>query len=269
MQSSESSGSTRASLAVPNMPAPARWTVRGGWLYFLQLVSLGWFFGGALVVSAVAPVICWLGGRETGARRLAALFRGYVVWLERAGLFEVRYEGIERLVDLRGAIVAANHPGLLDAVFLIGRIPRAFCIMRASLMRTRAFAGAARWAGYVTNDQGAESIRQCQAKLEAGDNLLIFPEGTRTRLGARGVNGFKSGFALTSVLTGAPIYPVIIERSGSYLGKETGLLEPAEIPIRMSIRVGEAFHPREGETAKELSRRLEDYFREQLVVGRP
>ncbi len=267
MQSSESSRSTRASLVVPGSRSRARWTVRGGCFYLVQLVCLGGFFGGAMVVSAVAPVVCLLGGREVGGRWLAGLFRGFVGLMRGTGFFEVRYSGTERLLDLRGAIVAANHPGLLDAIFLVGKIPRAFCIMRASLMRTWSFAGAARWAGYVTNDRGAGSIRQCQAKLKAGHNLLIFPEGTRTRAAARGVNSFKSGFALTSVLTGAPIYPVIIERSGKYLGKETGLLEPAEVPIRMSIRVGEVFRPREGETAKELSRRLEEYFREQLTIG--
>lgn len=268
MQSSESSGSTRASLAERSVPLGGEWTVRATWWYSLQLASLGAFFAGAIAVSAVATVLCAFGARATGGRRLAALFRGFVGLLGRVGLVEVRYSGIERLADLRGVIVAANHPGLLDAIFLIGRIPRAFCIMRAGLMRKRAFAGAARWAGYVTNDQGAGSIRQCLAKLEAGDNLLIFPEGTRTRAGSRGVNAFKGGFALTSVLAGVPIYPVIIERSGGYLGKEMGLLEPAEVPMRVSIRVGEAFRPQEGEKAKELSRRLEHYFREQLVAGR-
>ncbi len=268
MQSSDSPSSTRASLAERTESSTRGWTARGVGLYVLQLVSLGAFFGGAFVVSAIATVLCWFGWRAAGGRWLAALFRGYVGLLEAAGLFEIRYSGIERLADLRGAIVAANHPGLLDAVFLIGRIPRTLCIMRASLMRDKAFGGAARWAGYVTNDRGVDLIRQCREKLAAGDNLLIFPEGTRTRAGARGVNAFKGGFALTSVLTGAPIYPVIIERTGQYLGKEMGLFDPAEVPLRMSIRVGEEFRPREDERAKELSRRLEDYFREQLMVGR-
>ncbi|MGC1481295.1 MAG: lysophospholipid acyltransferase family protein [Chthoniobacterales bacterium] len=188
-------------------------------------------------------------------------------WLALTRQVVVRYEGIDKLQNLRGTIVAANHPGLLDAVFLIGRLPRAFCIMRASLMRNIAVSGGARWAGYVTNDRGAGLIRQCKRKLEAGDNLLIFPEGTRTRAGARGVNAFKSGFALTSVRTGAPIHTVIIERSGAYLGKGTGLMEPAEIPIRMSIRVGRVFVPQPNEPPKELSRRLEDYFRAELEPG--
>jgi 1-acyl-sn-glycerol-3-phosphate acyltransferase len=237
-----------------------------GWKYGLQLVSLGYLFVGGVVVTLVAPLVrVALGRREgVGAEWVAGLFRGFVAWLEWAGLFEVRYEGVERLRELRGVIVAANHPGLLDAVFLISRVPRAVCIMRAGLMRNWAFAGCAGLADYVTNDRGAESIRRCRERLAAGENLLIFPEGTRTRAGARGVNRFKTGFALTSVSSGVPIHTVLIERSGSYLSKEVGLLGPAEVPVRMSIRVGEVFEPREGETAKELAARLERYFREQL-----
>ncbi len=164
------------------------WTVGRSWNYGLQLLSLGYLFGGGVCVTIVAPLVRWgLKNRPgAGAEWVAGLFRDYVRWLEWAGLFEVEYEGMEKLKDLRGAIVAANHPGLLDAVFLISRVPRAVCIMRAGLMGNWAFAGAARLADYVTNDRGAESIRQCREKLAAGENLLIFPEGTRTRADARG-----------------------------------------------------------------------------------
>ncbi len=68
------------------------------------------------------------------------------------------------------------------------------------------------------------------------------------------MNRFKTGFALTSVSSGVPIHTIFIERSGSYLGKEAGLWEPAEVPIRMSVRVGEVFEPRENETAKSSQR---------------
>ncbi len=161
--------------------------------------------------------------------------------------------------------MAPNHPGLLDAVFLMAILHRPVCIIRAGLMRNPCFAGTAWLAGYITNDRGAGLIRQCQVKLAAGDNLLIFPEGTRTRSHAHGVNSFKSGFALAAVLTGAPIQTVLIERSGVYLGKETSLVSAARIPIEMTIRPGEVFHARPGESAKELSARLETYFRARLA----
>ncbi len=242
------------------------WTVRRTWDYGMQLASLLYLFVGGVLVTLISPIVrIALGGRKgAGAEWVAGLFRGYVRWLTWLGQFEVKYEGLEKVGDVRGAIIAANHPGILDAVFLISRVPRAACIMRASLMRNWAFAGCAKLAEYVPNDRGADSIRQCREKLAAGENLLIFPEGTRTWPGARGVNRFKTGFALTSVLSGTPIHTVLIERQGDYLGKGRNLWLPAVPPIRMTIRTGAVFAPREGESAKELSARLERYFRDEL-----
>lgn len=237
--------------------------------YVLQLASLALFFSLGLGVTMIAPVLrlTLSDGRSLamGRRLMAALFRFYAGWLQWTGLFRVRFEGSEELGKLRGAIVAPNHPGLLDAIFLMARVPRPVCIIRAGLMRNPCIAGTAWLAGYIKNDSGASLIRQCQVKLAAGDNLLIFPEGTRTRSNARGVNSFKSGFALTAVLTGAPIQTVLIERSGVYLGKETSLISAARIPIDVTIRLGEIFHARPGESAKELSSRLEAYFRARLA----
>lgn len=255
-----------------SLTEPAGLRALPGWRdlrnYALQLISLAIFFGFGFLLTLASPLVRLLAGKRSpiiGQRLIHALFRSFAAWLEWWGLFRIRYEGIERLRSLEGAIVAPNHPGLLDAVFLVGKMPRAICIMRAGLMQNPCFAGMARLAGYITNDRGAGLIRDCRQKLEAGDNLLIFPEGTRTRCHARGVNPFKSGFALAAVLTGAPIQTVLIERSGIYLGKETGLMTPARIPIEMTIRAGEVFHARPGESAKELSLRLESYFRSRLA----
>jgi 1-acyl-sn-glycerol-3-phosphate acyltransferase len=238
--------------------------------YLFQLIGLTSFFGLGLGITVVSPFLRLAAGRrahEVGQKFVRFMFRWYAGLLEWGGLFRIHFEGQEKLEKLQGAIIAPNHPGLLDAIFLIGRMPRAVCVMRADLMRNPCFAGAAWLSGFIRNDRGAELIRQCQKKIEDGDNLLIFPEGTRTRAQARGVNPFKSGFALAAVLTGAPIQTVFIERSGIYLGKESSLATAARLPIEMSIRTGDVFHARPGESAKQLSARLETYFRARLASG--
>ena len=256
-------GELRTSLGSRSLP---------GWRevrnYALQVASLAIFFGGGLVITIISPVIRLTLGRDRslrGQKFIRAVFSGFAWWLRRTRLFRLRFEGCDRLEGLQGTIVAPNHPSLLDAIFLIAVVPRAVCIMRADLMRNPCFAGAAWLAGYITNDRGVDLIRQCRHKLAAGDNLLIFPEGTRTRAHAHGVNPFKSGFALVAVLSGAPIQTVLIEHSGVYLGKETNLAAAARIPIEVNIRLGEVFHAEVGESAKELAARLEIYFRTRLA----
>jgi 1-acyl-sn-glycerol-3-phosphate acyltransferase len=237
--------------------------------YLLQIGSVSFFFVGGLGISICAPILRIALGRpramQIGRRAISVLFRFYVNSLQWLGLFRIRFEGCDRLKNLSGVIVTPNHPSLLDAVYLMSLVPRPIGIMRAGLKNNPCLAGAAGLAGFITNDRGAGLIRQCQAKLAAGDNLLIFPEGTRTLASARGVNPFKSGFALAAVLTGAPIQTVLIERNGPYLSKGEGLFSVAQVPIDIVIRPGDVFHALPGESARELAARMEDYFRTRLV----
>lgn len=235
-------------------------------LYLLQLASLAYFFAGGALVSLLAP---FLRKRNRDASHLAGqellhrLFSGYVRWLEWAGLIRFRFHETERLSTLSGAIVAANHPGLLDAVILLSKMPRATCIMRSGLQAHPTMAGGARLGGYIRNDCGKALIVDALARLEAGENLLIFPEGTRTRDGALG--GFKKGFALMALRSGAPIHPVLIEKSGSYLGKGSALFLPTPLPIEIAVRVEDPILPEPGESASALAERVESFFRQRLV----
>jgi len=182
-------------------------------------------------------------------------------WLRlnsRLGVFEIDFPDAWRLDRLSGTIIAPNHPSLLDAVILLSMTPNTVCIMRANLMRSPFLGGAAQLAGFVTNDSGPALIRQGVEKIHAGENLLIFPEGTRTGDGP--VNAFKNGFALIAARTGAPIQTVFIEREQRYLGKGIGLFTPAHLPIRYRLHLGDLIHPGQDENAHDLTARLESYF---------
>lgn len=234
--------------------------------YLLQLASLGIFFGTGTLLSLVVLVAKPLGATPAlGQTVIHRLFRFFCRWLQVTRQFQIDFGDVEELAKKKGIIIAANHPSILDVVFLLSKLPRAVCIMRAGLIRNPAFGGGARLAGYITNDLGADFVREAARKLHEGENLLIFPEGTRTRQG-RALNPFKKGFALAADIAGAEIHTVFIERSGSHLGKETPLLQAAELPIRIRLRRGEVFRPKPGEPAKVLARRLEDYFRSHLAV---
>jgi len=238
-----------------------------GWHYVLQLTSLAIFFGvGAVITLTATAAGPWLARRvddARGQRTIQGLFSFFTWWLQVTGLVRIRFHRTERLSEPQGAIFAANHPGLLDAVFILSQMPRAICVIRGGLMDKLAFAGGARIAGYISNDRGTTLVRQGIRKISAGENLVIFPEGTRTRTEA--VNAFKKGFALIAVRTGAPIYPVLIERSGHYLAKGTPLLEPARIPIEISLSVEEPVYAEPNETASELAARMQAWFEERLV----
>lgn len=234
--------------------------------YVRQIVAIAVFFG----IGAVFSPACWvfwkLFGRRihpaSGQRLLGGLFRFFVGWMRATGALVLDVRGLDALSGEKGLIVAANHPGLLDAVFLLSTPLRATCVMRAGLLRSPVLCGGALIAGYVTNDSGPAMVRQSMERIRSGGNLLIFPEGTRT--GCQPVSPFKQGFGLVAVNTGAPVQTVLIERIGNGLSRGVSLFEPFELPLRYSIRLGERFVPGPGESARAFTRRLETWFRGRL-----
>lgn len=235
-------------------------------LYARQIAVLVMFFGTGLIVSPVCWLLHWLFGNHIPASKgqelIARLFGNWLRRAQHLGIFEISFPEQSKLAYLEGTVIAPNHPTLIDAVIMLSVLPHTACIMRADLMRNPFLAGAALMAGYVSNDQGPSLIRQGMEKIREGNNLLIFPEGTRTR--KEPVNAFKKGFALLSTKTDAPIQTVFIERYGRFLSKGVPPHARSFLPLRVRIHLGKVFHPEPGESAQALSARLETYYREHL-----
>jgi len=200
---------------------------------------------------------------RSGQRVIGRLFWIHMWWMRATGMLRLEVRGLEALRDMRGTIIVSNHPTLLDAPFLCANLPPAACVIRADILRNPLLSGGALAAGYVTNDSGPGFVRQGIEKVRAGQNLLVFPEGTRTL--ARPVNRFKNGFALVAARAGAPVRAVVIEYSGVHLTKGVSLFAPAAVPLRFTIRPGELFHLEAGESAPDFSRRIEGWFRRELA----
>lgn len=234
------------------------------WAYTRQIFCLFRFFATGLAVSPVCLLLSKVTRipNSTGQDLIRQLFANWIRFSIRIGIIELTLPDEERLRAIRGTILAPNHPSILDAVFLLSIVPRTVCVMRANLTSDIFLGGAARLAGYVPNDRGSALVRHGVEKIVAGENLLIFPEGTRTR--NEELNPFKHGFALVATKTGAPIQTIFIEREGRYLSKGVSFFTYSPPPYRFRIHLGEVVRPAADESAHALSERLERYFRERL-----
>jgi 1-acyl-sn-glycerol-3-phosphate acyltransferase len=111
-------------------------------------------------------------------------FFRYMTWLiENTGCMRLKVKGVERLRAAGGVLVFANHPTLIDVVVLMGLIPQANCVIKASLFRQMALGRTLRSAGYIENGSPDILVADCCRSLDAGRPLIIFPEGTRTTPG--------------------------------------------------------------------------------------
>ncbi len=225
-------------------------------------------FGCYGVMALVVLAACWLVALPVrGERRkrrcqylVYVAFKWWEAIMERIGVFHVDFPEIEAIRTLRGTIIAPSHPSLIDAPHFLARMPRLTCLMKKSVLQNPFMGRSSKLAGYLPNDHGREFIRLGRDALRAGDNLLIFPEGTRTV--APPVNPFKNGFALMAKLAEAPVQTVFIEMSYPYLGKRWKLTRLPVFPVQIRIRLGRQFRTRAGQSAHSLGGEIETYFRE-------
>jgi 1-acyl-sn-glycerol-3-phosphate acyltransferase len=210
----------------------------------------------------------WLatGGAGAGAtevrRRLGERCGEFFGDLSERGLVHCRWEGFEQAADWKGSIVVANHPTILDALWFFWRLPGIGCVVGANPWGNPLLSHPARRAAFVPRDPALRMLKEGRRRLGHGENILLFPEGTRTTLGA--LNPFFAGPALLAVKSGAPVRTVFIECDSLFLGKGYSFLgrTPGKIEFRFST--GEVLRPVCSETARAFARRMEEHYRAQL-----
>lgn len=145
---------------------------------------------------------------ELARRLIQRSFAGHVALMQGLGVLSYELHGIERL-DRRGLLVLANHPTLIDVVFLVSLIPQADCIVKSRLLANPFTRGPVRATGYVCNDSGAGLVEDCIRTVQSGRNLVIFPEGTRTPRG-QALGPLQRGAANIAVRGGIDVTPVLV-----------------------------------------------------------
>ncbi len=178
----------------------------------LGLLSLAWNLVAPLLHRLLTPQRGAALGRVAIARIYGTLWRT-AQWL---GVMQIDAGGLETLADEPGGlIVAANHPTMFDALIVVSRLQRGVCIMKADLMRNVFLGGGARFARYIRNDSGRGMVRDAVASLREGNQVVFFPEGTRTVRPP--INALQPGVTFVAHLAGVPIQTVLIEIDSPYL----------------------------------------------------
>jgi len=231
---------------------PFQWLLLQALLLLLGALSLGW----NLVAFVLYPLLPSRVGIVLGRSAIAESYRAFWWFAGITGMLKMQTDALAPLREEGGLIIVANHPSLLDALMLVARLPRGFCIMKASLLRNPFLGAGARLARYIGNDTGHGMIRNAVDGLREGGQLVLFPEGTRTT--QTPLNPFRPGVTMIAKLAGAPIQTVFIDTDSPYLGKGWPLWRLPPIPIVFTARLGERFAPRDDAAA--LLREIEQSF---------
>jgi 1-acyl-sn-glycerol-3-phosphate acyltransferase len=177
--------------------------------------------GGVLIGLVAFPVLIAMSpNRALRMRRAQALIhhimRLFLGLMRRVGVISLEVHGAQRLA--RGAqLVLANHPSLIDVVILMSLLKQTNCIVKGALWRNPFTRGPIIAAGYISNHGGSALIADCVAALQQGDNLIVFPEGTRTPV--NGPMQMQRGAANIAVRAACIVTPVVIQVSTPMLPK--------------------------------------------------
>ncbi|HET9225731.1 MAG TPA: AMP-binding protein [Thermoanaerobaculia bacterium] len=206
-----------------------------------DLLYAGWFW--LLFALAVPPV--WIALAITPGLERRRRFGRFVA---RSLAFltgsPVKTEGLEHLSGPGPRIVAVNHASYLDAFVLSAILPPNLgFVVKSELSRSFFSRLPLQRLGAVFVErfdagQGTEETRKVAETVRSGGSLVIFPEGTFTRI--PGLRPFRMGTFVVACRTGAPVVPVAIRgtrsklRSGEWFPRRGGV----EVTVRPPVPPG-------------------------------
>lgn len=190
---------------------------------FIKLVCYVYFGVGAMILAIfIFPWIrLFVHGKEkyqVAARRfVSGTFCHFVHFMQITRAADMKISDIKPFHNLRGKVIIANHPSILDFVYIMSLVPNANCIVRGNLTHT-VLRGVIKQCYIVNTLDFNELCVLCKETLDKGNCVIIFPEGTRTP--RHGFNPYKKGAARIALYANCDVQPILVGGNDKYgLGK--------------------------------------------------
>lgn len=184
------------------------------------LVCWAWFLFGFILFFSWRYLIAALfaGDRELAFQRLNSQFYRIFFRLVKVTAPRHRLEIDDKVAAIRSSVIVCNHLSYLDPLLLIALFPLHRTIVKRRFFGMPIFGWIISGSGYLSaTSEGPFAkmmIRQMETMapyLQAGGNLFVFPEGTRSRDGKIGTLN-KGAFKIARMCR-APIYVLEIRNT--------------------------------------------------------
>jgi 1-acyl-sn-glycerol-3-phosphate acyltransferase len=186
----------------------------------------------------------------------------FTIWLVKHVLgIPYRLLGAEN-IPARPVVVLCKHQSAWETFMLQEVFKDTVFVWRKEIKYLPFFGWALASIPMIETDRSASRaslkrlVDQGRDRLANGYTVIIFPEGTRSRPGAK--NRYKLGGAHLAVETGAPVLPVALN-SGEFWGRNA-LFKRSGV---VTVSIGPAIDP-SGLTAIEITRRAEEWIEAEM-----
>ena len=188
-----------------------------------------------MTLSSVAmfPValLCWLltlpfDRRKVILHRLTCFWASLYTWLNPAWRVEV--VGREKIDPNETYVMVANHQSLLDILVLFRLFRHFKWVSKVENFRIPFIGWNMYLNDYILLKRGIRSssalmLRTCRENLDAGNSIMMFPEGTRSPTGK--LRGFKVGAFDLAMDAERPVLPIVVHGTASALPKRGVILQ--------------------------------------------
>jgi long-chain acyl-CoA synthetase len=179
--------------------------------------------------------------------------------------FRLEISGTEKIPEAP-CIIAPSHQSMLDGFIITASLPtevleQTFTLAFDLVFGRGLMTPVARYGQLVlidVNNDLKASVESSGVPLMAGKNLIVFPEGARSR--DRQLLEFRPLFAMLAKEFDVPIVPVVLD--GTFEALRAGMLFPR--PARVVVTYLDPVRPEEGESVELLSMRVKKRIREEM-----
>jgi len=237
--------------------------------YIWRIIATGFCFfifgvGGLILSLFIFPLIKLIYRNEIKRKKqsrktIQYLFKFFIKTMSVCKIFTFDLSETDFLKNLKGHLILANHPSLIDVVVLISILPNADCIVKAHLFKNLFLRGVVKSIGYISNSTPDGLIADCEESLRSGNNLIVFPQGTRSQLSSK--IKFQRGAANIALRCQASVELVLIKVIPSALTKNEPWFKVPVIKPTFSVKKIENMVTIQENTTIKMSKQVREYNR--------
>jgi len=172
----------------------------------------------------------------------------------------VRYvvHGNENIKMDQAGLILARHESAWETLALQEIFPRQAYVLKRELLKIPFFGWGMALLNPIAIDRGAgrkalnQLVTEGKARLESGDWVVVFPEGTR--MPTKQLGKINAGGSLLATKAKAPVY-FVSHNAGAYWPKNSFIKRPGVIDIYISPATDVS-----DMSASEISQKVEEWF---------
>ena len=215
-------------------------------------------------------MITWAKNDKHTLQEKYDLLQEICIQANRAGRVDVQVTGLEHIPSSSGFLFTPNHQGFFDMLTLIGTCPQPLSAVLKQEAKNWPLVKQVRLLlNCITLDRTSPKdalrvINEMSQRIQAGENFVIFPEGTRSKNG-NVMGEFKGGTFKTALMAKCTIVPVaLIDCFKPF--DEKGI-KPVTVQIHYLKPI--PYEEYQGMRTKELARMVQERIQDVLDANMP